>query len=113
MLALGAILLLAGVICMIVVESLGEGHGRKKDSEASGLRIASYVSLLGLLGDLNKGLFLILFSLPNKFDFFSQNISSSALFFVGFFLGMRNQHNFRNSSQVEKPNLNFKQIISF
>jgi len=43
MFALGAILLLAGVICMIVVESLGEGHGRKKDSEASGLRIASYV----------------------------------------------------------------------
>jgi len=43
MFALAAILLLAGIICMIVVEAQGEGHGRKKDTEASGLRIASYV----------------------------------------------------------------------
>jgi len=43
MFALAAILLLAGVICMIVVEAQGENHGRKKDAEISGLRIASYV----------------------------------------------------------------------
>jgi len=43
MFALAAILLLAGVICMIVVEAQGENHGRKKDAEIGGLRIASYV----------------------------------------------------------------------
>jgi len=43
MFALAAILLLAGFICMIVVEAQGEDHGRVKDSEPSGLRIASYV----------------------------------------------------------------------
>jgi len=45
MFALAAILLLAGVICMIVVEAQDEGHGRKPDLETgpSGLRIASYV----------------------------------------------------------------------
>lgn len=43
MFALAAILLLAGVICMIVVEAQGEAHGRKANTEASGLRIASYV----------------------------------------------------------------------
>jgi len=43
MFALAAILLLAGVICMIVVEAQGENHGRKADAEISGLRIASYV----------------------------------------------------------------------
>jgi len=45
MFALAAILLLAGVICMIVVEAQDSGHGRKpnQDSGPSGLRIASYV----------------------------------------------------------------------
>jgi len=45
MFALAAILLLAGVICMIVVEAQDLGHGRKPDLETgpSGLRIASYV----------------------------------------------------------------------
>jgi len=43
MFALAAILLLAGVICMIVVEAQGENHGRKADAEIGGLRIASYV----------------------------------------------------------------------
>lgn len=42
MFALAAILLLAGVICMIVVEAQGENHGRKADAEIGGLRIASY-----------------------------------------------------------------------
>jgi len=43
MFALAAILLLAGVICMIVVEAQGENHGRKAEAEIGGLRIASYV----------------------------------------------------------------------
>lgn len=43
MFALAAILLLAGIICVIVVEAQG-GHGRKKaDSGPAALRIASYV----------------------------------------------------------------------
>jgi hypothetical protein len=43
MFALAAILLLAGVICMIVVEAQDLGHGRKQETAPSGLRIASYV----------------------------------------------------------------------
>jgi len=44
MFALAAILLLAGIICVIVVEATGSGHGRpKEDDPPSGLRIASYV----------------------------------------------------------------------
>merc|ERR1712048_493402 len=42
MFALAAILLLAGVICIIVVEATDEGHGHGKDG-LSDLRIASYV----------------------------------------------------------------------
>jgi len=43
MYALAAILLLAGIICIIVVEATGDGIGRKAETDPSGLRIASYV----------------------------------------------------------------------
>jgi len=43
MFALAAILLLAGIICVIVVEATDEGHGRKENEAISDLRIASYV----------------------------------------------------------------------